>query len=161
MGRQADIEVIPELSDPESGPEEIGLYASLELAPRPAAAAKARQLTRDRLTLWGMDALTSDAESIASELVANAVLHAVPPGTSGLSIIMAIYATAPGLRISVWDIGPGHPRIKQPDPGDTSGRGLLLIDALTAGNWGWWPTPASGGKVVHATLTADAQDAPA
>jgi anti-sigma regulatory factor (Ser/Thr protein kinase) len=151
MGRQADTEVTPELSDLESVPEEFAPYASTELDPDPAAAAKARELTRDRLALWDMDALTEDAVSVASELVANAV-NAVPPGTSGLAIIIALHATAPGLRISVWDIGPGHPQLKQPDPDATSGRGLLMIDALTAGNWGTWPTPESSGKVVWAEI---------
>jgi hypothetical protein len=141
-------------------PGRVGPYASIDLDPRPAAAAQARRLTRDRLTLWGMDALVDDAISVASELVANAV-NAVPPGTKGLAIIMAIHAAAPGLRISVWDIGPGHPLPRQPDPGDTTGRGLLMIDALTAGDWGWWPTP-SGGKVTWAQFPSPAgQDAEA
>lgn len=154
MGRQAGIEAVPELPAPESGPE-VGPYASIELGPRLAAAAQARGLTRDRLALWGMDALADDAMTVASELVANAV-KAVPPGTSGLAIIIAIHAAAPGLRISVWDIGPGYPSLRQPSPGDTSGRGLLMIDALTAGNWGWWPTPESRGKVTWAQIPCPA-----
>jgi anti-sigma regulatory factor (Ser/Thr protein kinase) len=165
MGRQADIDAIPELSDLESGPEELGPYASIQLDPEPAAAAEARRLTRDRLALWGMDALIADAVNVASELVANAV-NAVPPGTNGLAIIIALHAAAPGLRISVWDIGPGHPHLRQPEPDDTTGRGLLMIDALTGGKWGSWPTPESSGKVVwaaiacHGTLPPEPQYTP-
>ena len=37
-----------------------------------------------------------------------------------------------------------------------TGRGLGIIDSLTGRNWGWWPTPKSGGKVVWAALPAAA-----
>ena len=98
-----------------------------------------------------MASLTDDAESIATEIVANAI-SAVPPGTDGLAIVYAIHAAPPGLRIYTWDIGPGHPVPASPDPDAVSGRGLTIINALTE-RWGWWPTP-SGGKVVYATLAA-------
>jgi hypothetical protein len=61
-----------------------------------------------------------------------------------------------GLRIIVWDNGPGHhPRRSAPGPDDEAGRGLAIIDSLTGRNWGWWP-PRSGGKVTWATLPAPA-----
>jgi anti-sigma regulatory factor (Ser/Thr protein kinase) len=123
------------------------------LPPQPAAPGRARRLTRDWLNRWDMAALTDAAVAIASELTANAVA-AVPPGTTGLSVIIAIHATPSGLRISAWDIGPGHPQPAHAGPDAETGRGLTLIHALTEGNWGWWPTPASGGKVTWATLTA-------
>jgi anti-sigma regulatory factor (Ser/Thr protein kinase) len=75
----------------------------------PASAAEARRFTRACLPLWGMEALTEDAVAVVSELVANAV-NATPPDNSGLGIIVALHAVPPGLRISVWDVGPGHPR---------------------------------------------------
>jgi hypothetical protein len=96
-----------------------------------------------------MASLTDDAESIATEIVANAV-NAVPPGTIGLAIVYTIHATRPGLRIYTWDIGPGHPVPANPDLDGVSGRGLTIINALTQ-RWGWWPTP-SGRKVAYATL---------
>jgi anti-sigma regulatory factor (Ser/Thr protein kinase) len=132
-----------------------GRYASAELDPHPAAAGRARQLTRQALARWDMTALTDDAEAIAAELTANA-LAAVPPGTPGLAIVYALHATQAELRIYTWDIGPGHPHPASLDADAETGRGLTIIDALTCGNWGWWPTPESGGKVVHAALTAPA-----
>jgi anti-sigma regulatory factor (Ser/Thr protein kinase) len=139
-----------------------GHYASIQLDPHPAAASRARQLTRDCLTRWHMpDALTDDAQVIASEIVTNA-LAAVLPTTAGLTILYAIHARTPSqLRISVWDIGPGQPVRTDAGPNAVTGRGLALIDALTNSNWGWWPTPKSGGKVVYATLTTDARETPA
>jgi hypothetical protein len=126
-------------------------YASAQLDPHPASSARARRLTRQTLARWDMASLADDAETIAAEIVANAI-NAVPPGTTGLAIVYAIYATPPGLRIYTWDIGPGHPVPATPDPDAVSGRGLDIVSALAEG-WGWWPTP-SGGKVVYATLAA-------
>jgi anti-sigma regulatory factor (Ser/Thr protein kinase) len=139
---------------PEPGPRPPGTrYASAQLAPQPAAAAHARRLTRDWLARWDMGDLTDDAQAIASELAANA-LAAIPPGSTGLAIIYAVHATPAGLRIYAWDIGPGHPAPAAPAPDAESGRGLAIVDALTGHNWGWWPTPASGGKVIWAQLPA-------
>ena len=136
MGTQADLAVMSELSDHGRDSRECGHYASTELASDPAAAAEARRFTRACLPVWGMEALTEDAVAVVSELAANAV-----------------NAVSPGLRISVWDVGPGHPAPADAGPSAETGRGLTIIDALTHSNWGWWPTPRSGGKVVHATLS--------
>jgi anti-sigma regulatory factor (Ser/Thr protein kinase) len=141
------------------GPEPPGSrYASAELDPKPAAAAEARKLTREWLARWDRDDLTEPAQIIASEIVTNAVQH-IPPGSAGLAIIYAIHATPDALRITVWDIGPGQPRPVHPHADDETGRGLLLVNHLTGGNWGWRATPKSGGKVVYAVLTGrTAQD---
>ena len=88
--------------------------------------------------------------TLASDQVRNQLATAV------LGIIVALHAVPPGLRISVWDVGPGHPAPADAGPSAETGRGLTIIDALTHSNWGWWPTPRSGGKVVHATLTVPA-----
>jgi hypothetical protein len=132
-------------------------YASVTLSPAPGSAAQARRLTRDHLARWDMRDLTDDAEAIAAELAANAIA-AVPPGSPGLSIIFAVHARPPELRIYTWDIGPGQPRPATPGDDAETGRGLAIIDTLTARNWGWWPTPESGGKVVWATLTLTGHD---
>jgi hypothetical protein len=66
-------------------------YASAQLDPQPASAARARRLTRETLTRWDMASLTDDAEIISAEIVANAI-NAVPPGTTGLAIVYAIHA---------------------------------------------------------------------
>jgi serine/threonine-protein kinase RsbW len=142
-----------------------GRYASAQLDPTDAAPAEARKLTREFLARRDMRALTADAELIGSELITNA-LACVPRDSTGLAIIYAIHAAPGELRISVWDIGPGHPQPAHPDPDpdpdDETGRGLTIIDALTAGHWGWKPTPKSGGKVTWAVLAAgSSQERPA
>lgn len=134
-------------------------YASAQFDPHPTAPARARRFTGDILARWNMHALTDDAQEIASELITNAIT-AVPPGTTGLTVIYAIHHRPPGLRIYAWDIGPGHPRPATADTDAETGRGLAIIDTLTNRNWGWWPTPHSGGKVVWAALptTGHTQD---
>jgi anti-sigma regulatory factor (Ser/Thr protein kinase) len=137
-----------------------GTYARADLTPEPAAAGQARRLTRDALTRWGMSHLTDDAQAIASELASNAVNHAVAPRPTMPAIIFAVHQQPGQITITVWDNGPGQPLLTHPGPDAENGRGLEVIDDLTACNWGWWPTPNSGGKVVYATLPAPDADDP-
>ena len=129
-----------------------GGYTRADLGPDPAAAAQARRLTRDTLARWDMQHLADDAETIASELAANAIKAATQPRATLPAIIFAIHHRPGELRFIVWDNGPGHPRHSTPAPDAETGRGLAIIDSLTGRTWGWWPTPESGGKVVWATL---------
>jgi anti-sigma regulatory factor (Ser/Thr protein kinase) len=131
-----------------------GSHASADLRAEPAAARRARRLTRDTLARWHLHHLADDAEAIASELIANALNVATTPRGTLPAIILAIHRRPDELRISVWDNGPGHPRPAEPAPDDETGRGLAIIDHLTGRNWGWWPTPISAGKVVWAALAA-------
>jgi histidine kinase-like protein len=131
-----------------------GGYTRADLGPEPAAAGQARRVTRDALARWDMRHLTDDAESIASELAANAIKAAIPPRGTLPAIIFAIHHRTDELRIIVWDNGPGHPQHSAPGPDAETGRGLAIIDSLTGRNWGWWPTIRSGGKVVWAALPA-------
>jgi hypothetical protein len=98
--------------------------------------------------------LTDDTEAVASELAANAINAATPPRRTLPAIIFAIHHRPPELIIIVWDNGPGHPQHDAAGPDAETGRGLAIIDHLTGGKWGWWPTPKSGGKVVWAALPA-------
>ena len=132
-------------------------YTRASLHPAANAAARARHLTRDTLTEWDLAALTDDAEAIAAELAANAITAAIPPDGHLPAIIFAIHDRPPELRIITWDNGPGHPRHQTPGTDAETGRGLGIIDHLTGHNWGWWPTPHSGGKVVWASLTTPTQ----
>jgi anti-sigma regulatory factor (Ser/Thr protein kinase) len=144
--------------DPRARP---GSYACADLAPDPAAAAQARRLTRETLARWDMRHLTDDAVAVASELAANAINSAIPARGTLPAIIFAVHRRPVELRIIVWDNGRGHPHHSAPDPDAETGRGLAIIDSLSARKWGWWPTPHSGGKVVWAALPASAPDAAA
>jgi len=133
-------------------------HASADLPPEPAAAARARRLTRDTLARWHLDDLSDDAQAIASELAANAITAATRPQGTLPAIIFAVHQRPGQIRIIVWDNGPGQPRRAEPGLDAERGRGLGIIDALTGRNWGWWPTPESGGKVVWAALATGEAD---
>lgn len=134
--------------------DSVSGYARTELSPEPAAPRRARALTRDALARWNTTYLLQDAETVAAELAANAVAAAVPPTGTLPAIIFAVQRRPGEVRISVWDNGRGQPQPLEVGVDDEHGRGLAMIDALTGRQWGWWPTPNSGGKVVWAALRA-------
>lgn len=89
------------------------------------------------------DRLVQDAALILTELAANAILHAGSPFSVSVSLEGSM------LRIAVCDRDPiaGVPAGNELSP--RAGRGLGLIDAISAG---WGTTAVPGGKVVWAEL---------
>ncbi|MDT0464818.1 ATP-binding protein [Streptomyces gibsoniae] len=73
-------------------------------------------------------------ELLASELIANAVLHSAGPCD------VVVTRNAERLRVEVTDTDPALPSTVAADLNDESGRGLLLIEAL-ADAWGVKPEP--------------------
>jgi anti-sigma regulatory factor (Ser/Thr protein kinase) len=133
------------------------------LDPDDTAPSHARAATRDSLALWGLRHLTDDAEAITSELTANAAAasqRAARPGTSPAPILLWLTTQDRHLMIRVWDPDPTAPPRDPapPGPDDESGRGLLIVAALSA----WWDcTPApNGGKHIRAALPLDTPPAP-
>jgi DNA-binding NarL/FixJ family response regulator len=117
----------------------------LELPKALTSAALARRFVTAILTDWSLMALIEPALLVASELAANAVTHA----DSAFRIQLSL--TSHTLRIDVVDFGVGTPEPQQATSSDEHGRGLLLIDALTAA-WGIEDGPGSG-KLVWAELS--------
>ena len=119
------------------------VVARLELDYDAQAAAAARTFVASTLWALGADRLLDDAALMTSELVTNAVLHA------RTELIVEVILTDEEVRLEVSDNNSRMP--SRPDcPDDaTSGRGLLLVEAL-ATNWGAFGR--GQGKVVWATL---------
>lgn len=116
----------------------------------PASVAPARAGVRETLTAWGIDGDTADsAVLITSELVTNALTHSAVE-----RIVCRLLATPERLRIEVEDQnrGPLRPVPRQPGPDDQSGRGLLLVEALST-DWGVASLPHRYGRAVWAELT--------
>lgn len=128
------------------------------------AVAETRRILRDNLREWGVAALVDTTELLATELLTNALQH-----TCGGAVLTATLSPGafrggePGqrLRIEVRDTVARLPRPRPPrwetdltEDYGTSGRGLLLVDAL-ADDWGVRPYPA-GGKEVWFELNAEA-----
>jgi anti-sigma regulatory factor (Ser/Thr protein kinase) len=98
------------------------------------------------------------AELLVSELVTNAVRFAGDPGhalrhpgraDAGL-ISLSLRHFRDGLLIEVHDTGSSPPVRPRASNDAESGRGLVLIDALSK-EWSWF-FPPDGGKVVYCYL---------
>ena len=93
--------------------------------------AEARRFVRDALSVWGIDgALAQTVALLVSELVTNAVLHAVPP------IDLTLDWEDPLLRVEVSDGANRMPEmIEPPRPAGRGGYGLHLVEQLSH-TWG-------------------------
>jgi anti-sigma regulatory factor (Ser/Thr protein kinase) len=83
---------------------------------------------------------------VVSELVTNAVLHG-----DGPSVDVRIEVAEEFVRIEVHDWGPGFTPSDALDPGESGGRGLLIVDRL-ADRWG---VERNGTNVVWAEFDWD------
>lgn len=114
----------------------VAALLSLELPPRPEAAAAAR---RALASLNGAMHLVSetglrDAQLVVSELVANAVLHG---GDSDHPIRLEVRATSEALHVAVIDAGRGFvPEWSTRPSVDRGGGWGLPLVALLADRWG-------------------------
>jgi anti-sigma regulatory factor (Ser/Thr protein kinase) len=147
----------------------------LELGALPSAVPCIRLHTTLILREWGMIALAEAAELVAAELATNAIQAAesTPPGRpaaqepTGLAVV-SLHLASDQQHVLV-EVGDDDPRPPDPAPADPerdSGRGLLLVEAVSA-RWGCYylnpefpqagPTPAPalarpGAKVVWALI---------
>lgn len=105
---------------------------------------RARRFVLDCLRDWAVDPLVAnDAALVATELVTNALRHGPPP------VVLDVALVADRVRISVADSSPASPQLSVPAVDAESGRGLALLDALSA-SWGSAAGPA--GKQVWCEL---------
>ncbi|MBM9438631.1 ATP-binding protein [Streptomyces bryophytorum] len=119
------------------------------------AVADTRRRLRDQLRQWGVPALADTAELLATEIVTNALQH-----TGGGAVLTATLSPGPArrLRVEVHDTADRRPPQRpqgglRPSDEATSGRGLLLVEAL-ADTWGVQARGA--GKTVWFELGARA-----
>ncbi len=137
------------------------LRTFLEFGALPTAVPCARLHTRQVLWEWQLNALADAAELIVSELVTNAVqasagltgsrrsgrwVPGVPP------VRLWLFSDRRRVLIQVWDGNDKLPAPQHAEPDAETGRGLLLVESLSA-EWGSYPPERSSGKVVWATVT--------
>ncbi|WNI14624.1 ATP-binding protein [Actinacidiphila sp. ITFR-21] len=109
---------------------------------------RARGFVVGVLAGWGLSGLADDVRLVVGELVTNALMHAASPAYAGIRVW--VLRVAGGVRVEVHDANADKPEWHE------FGRGPVVVDALTGGNWGVH-TPRSG-KSVWAVLSGDASE---
>ena len=134
--------------------------ASIRLAALASAPFWARCHTRDVLSKWRMLPETIEtAELLVSELVTNAAKFAGPPPSklrnrdlASVGIIdVALRYLLGRVVIEVSDSDPNPPVAANPDLDSESGRGLMLVQALSK-EWSYF-FPPTGGKTVYCVIS--------
>lgn len=110
----------------------------------------ARDFTLSALHDWGLEGLAFDIELVVSELVTNALRHAVPHLASSWPIRLRLLHHAAHVVCAVYDPSDRPPIITEEDEFAESGRGLHLVEALATA-WGW--SALRTGKVVWAAFS--------
>ncbi|MFE7460596.1 ATP-binding protein [Streptomyces sp. NPDC012600] len=118
---------------------------------RPESARRARLLVSMALKTWGFSAWTDTGTLIVSELIANAVTHT----RCRLARVIITRVGSGAVRIAVADTSGSTPAMASPAGDAGSGRGLLLVDALSD-RWGYRLHRSS--KVVWAELRIRADE---
>jgi anti-sigma regulatory factor (Ser/Thr protein kinase) len=159
----------PSAAPPEAPEEPVvpGGFSACGLDGRPQNAGQARKFAAHTLDAWALQSLAGDVELIVSELVGNAVRHALGPagaatapagptdddpvpGPDQYPVWLGLFRYARHLVCAVTDPSPAPPRLCDPAASAVGGRGLFLISSLSD-TWSWQPTPPRG-KTVWASL---------
>ena len=119
----------------------------------PGSVPVARLQVRAALGSRGLGEYADDAEIITSELVTNAVQHLCDNGTTTIKVTITYAESPAAVTIAVSDFSPHGPIRRDTTAGSEQGRGLQIIEALSA-HWGW--RQEDGGKAVFAVLAREA-----
>jgi anti-sigma regulatory factor (Ser/Thr protein kinase) len=148
---------------PPLAPAAVSSAASCALPARYEAVREARHFTRRTLDQWNLDNRSDDLTLVVSELVTNALRHALPTAAThvpdGLAPVR-LYLMCGNERLvcAVRDPSQESPVVDGDDEdcAAESGRGLFLVESFADG-WGWHPLAgALGGKVVWALFRLNA-----
>ena len=104
----------------------------------PESVRTARFHVRAALGFHGLDDYADDAAVITSELVTNAVQHVSGDGTETIGVTLARAWNPPAVTIVVSDSSPDGPRRCDPSTEGERGRGLQIVETLSA-HWGLAP----------------------
>jgi anti-sigma regulatory factor (Ser/Thr protein kinase) len=117
-----------------------GTEARTHFSSHPTSAAAARRFVREVLGSWMVKVEDSDAVLLCTdELVTNAIIHVA-------SDIDVVVRCGDGVvRVEVHDAGRRPPLRRIPPLDADSGRGLLLVEAMSER---WGVSPTDSGKAV-------------
>jgi PAS domain S-box-containing protein len=135
--------VVVRIPDPDREPTGHGAprRRRWSLPSEPSSIGRARHAVVRTCAAWGIPGASS-AELVASELVANAVMHGWG------HVVLRLFDTGDGLRIEVEDANPAPPVTTDGHPGRIGGYGMRIVERL--GDWGW--RPSGDGKLVWARV---------
>ncbi|MGH3402050.1 MAG: ATP-binding protein [Streptosporangiaceae bacterium] len=127
------------------------LRSYLELGILTGSVPCARLHAKHVLWEWGLAELGDSVELLVSELVTNAAR--VSRSTENASFIrLWLRSDKSRVLILVWDSNPRAPvRIDVTEDAE-SGRGLLLVEAISD-RWNWYRPEGMGGKIVWAEVS--------
>jgi anti-sigma regulatory factor (Ser/Thr protein kinase) len=112
----------------------------------------ARFHVRAALSFHDLGQYADDAAIITSELVTNAIKHACCDATETIGVTLARSQDQDTVIVCVSDSSPYGPAMRKPPTGSEQGRGLQIVQSLSA-HWGWHPEPR--GKAVYAILAKE------
>ncbi|WP_329180983.1 SpoIIE family protein phosphatase [Streptomyces sp. NBC_01477] len=150
-GSQDDVALLILRRDPDPGTSRAPRMHSYVHQADPEGLADARLALRQALEAWQLAELADDLEVAAGELLVNVLLH-----TEGGAVMTLEVLPEPvrRVRLTVQDRSSVWPRRRSPGEAATSGRGLLMIEALAI-HWG--VEPRGDGKAVWCEFGPESQ----
>lgn len=137
------VDLLASLASGTDGPQETVTVASMSLPEDLEGVRDARRFAVRTLESWGVEEVVDEASVVVTELASNSVLHA----RSSYELRLTLGAHA--VRVEVTDHGPGTPEPRAFTEGGESGRGLLMVAALSVS---WGVERSTAGKTVWAEL---------
>jgi hypothetical protein len=115
-----------------------------ETGPSASAVASVRNQLAVELAEWGLTGEASEPTLlVVTELVSNSVQHGQAP------VRLLVQFPGESVRVEVHDAAAEPPRLQPRDPHTVRGRGLQIVEAVSA-QWGW--TNGTVGKIVWAQV---------
>lgn len=141
----APVPALAPAPDPILAPtQEWPLRSYRELRGMPVSVRSARLHARKVLYKWHIGVITDTVELLVSEITTNAVRASA--GSAGPAPWVGLWLTSDGrsVLIQVWDGNRREPLCRDAGPDAEGGRGLQLVEALSA-QWGCYAAARPGG----------------